>query len=208
MSELTHPVTSSLGEIACRQGVLRARGICNRASLPHSFFVRLVTVVKIRFSNEVHSNHFQGCYRCLLPASLHAVHQSRSNPDMAASVLSSDSNNSVSVILDRLSNTVSAFLEDDPWDHTKKESVMEKMQIMRRLNNASVLKRMIGLTLLKVSMACVAAQRVVDGVDIRFARTPCPIPELLKALLLSWILMSLRLLANHLVHRSETDRPE
>ena len=77
---------------------------------------------------------------------------------------------------------------------------------MRRLNNASVLKRMIGLTLLKTSMACVAAQRVVDGVDIRFARTPRPIPELLKALLLSWILMPLRLLANHLVHRSETDR--
>ena len=76
---------------------------------------------------------------------------------------------------------------------------------MRRLKNASVVKRVIGLTLLKASMACVAAQRVVNGMDIRFAQKPCPLPELLKALVLSWILMPLRFLAQYLVHRSETD---
>jgi len=75
-------------------------------------------------------------------------------------------------------------------------------RIFSRLHKAPLVKKVVALTLLRASMAFTAACRVVNGLDIRFARTPRPFLEFIKALLMSWILLPLHMLARLLIYKN------
>lgn len=72
---------------------------------------------------------------------------------------------------------------------------------MTRLQQGSILKKYIALKLMKASLSFIEAQRIVNGLDLKYATKPCPVIEFFKALVLSWILLPFHLLARLLVHK-------
>eukprot|EP00210_Caulerpa_lentillifera_P001810 g1740.t1 len=74
-------------------------------------------------------------------------------------------------------------------------------KVMNRLQQGSLIKKSIVLTLMQSSLSFIKFQRIINGVDLRFAIKPCTAFEFTKALFLSLILFPFHILARALVHK-------